>query len=324
MCRIHQRLGVIIKRENNKVILIPEDYEDLVDLYLTLEKGDVICTRTSVVLKGNETREKEKIKVYLCIQVEEMKIDPHAKSLRIRGKILQGPKELPLTTMSINIRIGDKLETEWKDSFREFRENLQKIYVLCIDDRVATLAEIYRGKYRILYTVYRNDRELEDFIGEVIGLLRERNPENLVICGPMFYKEIVKSKLGKGVLIETSYGGEEGIMELLKRKEFLDKIGAIKEKEKLEKLQDALLDLVKEQASVGEEAIRNLMDGNVEEIFISRDYLKRLKENKDEEKLNLLLKLPKKYGANLYIIEGEHELAKQLYFLGGILVKKRW
>ncbi len=315
---------MIIKREGERVKLIPEDYEDLVDLYLTINPGEIVCAKATLVIKGDETREKKKVKRYVCLEVEELALEPHSKALRIRGKVIQGPKEIPLTRLAITLKVGDSLETEWKEEFNEFRQNLRKVYALAIDDRVASIAEIYRGSYKILETIYRNERELEDFIGEVVGKLRQLNPENLIICGPAFYKELVKKQFGKGILIETSYGGELGIRELLKRREFLEKINEIREVEKLERLNEALLGLMKETSSVGEEAINDLESGNVEEIFISRDYLKRLKENRDLEKIEKLLKLPKQYGAKIYIIEGESDLAKQLYFLGGVLVKKRW
>jgi len=315
---------MLIKKESDKVVLIPENYEDLVDLYLTLQPKDVICSKATVVIKGDETTEKEKRKIYLCLEIEELFIDPHSKSLRIRWKVLNAPKDIPLTRLTITIRIGDCIETEWKEEFKEFKQNIRKTYALSIDDYSACLAELFRGNYKILNIWHRNNRELEDYIGEIVGYLRKFNPENLIICGPMFYKELVKKQLEKGVLIDTSYGGEEGIRELLKRKELLDYLQEFKEKEKVEKLRKALVDLINEKASVGEEALADLENGNVEEIFISRDYLKRLKESKNYELMDKLLKLPKQYGAKIYIIEGENDEAKQLYFLGGFLVKKRW
>ncbi|AAR38963.1 NEQ109 [Nanoarchaeum equitans Kin4-M] len=302
-----------VKVKDDKVQLYIEDYEDLVDLFLTIEKGDIICAKVPIVIK--KEYEKEKTVKYVCIEVEELKLDPYY-GLRIYGRIVKGDKDVPLTKMSINLNVGKTIETQYNEKWLKFKPK-NVVYVLCVDDEKGVLAEIYRNKYKIIKEYYR-EGELSDFIDQILKDIKE----NTIVCGPNFIRDIISSKANVPS-IYASYGGEEGIRELLKNKEFFNLIKDEIEKQKIEKLEKAFQLLYKGQISIGEEAIEDIKIGNVEEVYVHRDYLKRLKERKEEDLLNTILVLPKKYNAKIYIIEGDSDLAKQLYFLK-VIVKKRW
>lgn len=95
-----------------------------------IEKGDLVKAKTlrRIFIQREEKKIKAKKKlVFLKIKVEKIELHKHLNKLRITGKIVEAPKEIPLGDYhTIEIGFGSKLTIEKEEWKKEQIERLEK------------------------------------------------------------------------------------------------------------------------------------------------------------------------------------------------------
>jgi protein pelota len=310
--------------DKNTVRIRVEDEYDLLTLFKIVGEGDVVYGYDFRTIKISEGK-KERVKVWIKIEVENVKFSEYEDALRINGRILDASEIVSGKYHTFDVRIGSELYIQKKiwskyelSELEKAQKKTKEIYIVSIDDSEICLASIFRNKVNIIedlrFSVPKEDPERDSVfiekISRVIKIINEREPELLVIVGPIFYPDIFdkecEKKLNKEIKrlkFKVSRGGKFGIYEFLRRKEYLD---VIKEQEIAQvnkKIAEFLEALISGLAVFGLENVREYVYmQNVEFILISYDYFKKLKEEGRSSEILDLIKLAEECGSRVYFV----------------------
>ncbi len=242
--------------KSGKMVVVPEDIDDLWHLYNVILPGDQVAARTVRRVRrdsGDASRpdKGERRRMFIRLTVEEVSLHKYSNRLRVKGKILEGPDEYISigTYHTINVEPGLKIEIvkeQWPQHLlRRLQEAAsrkgQRLIIIAIEEDQASIGviddsgidvrvEIHgvaRGKYGKYVQTAENMDQM--FAGVALQLqeLLERLPENtrVVIVGPGSTKETlaeylknkVPASTGRILLEHVSTGTVSGIYEALNR-----------------------------------------------------------------------------------------------------------
>ncbi len=334
-----------VDRKGKEMKVIPENPDDLWHLYNVIRKGDIVFGITYRKMPKRDdmarSKEREKVKVRLGIQVEDVSFHPFSNMLRIKGKIVAGVQEGLGSYHTINVRPGDQISIIKKEGWRKYELERIKEAVeaskrpsaifVSLDDSEGIVAKFTQRGIEICGEAYRRgSKEGEwgdkEFYGELFSIL-ERNYEGgpVIIVGPGFAKEhfadFIKERGFRAPLrvIGTSHAGINGIKEAIK-------LGAVEEivkKERVAKEIKRVEELFSEifkggLVTYGMKEVRKALDyGAVEELLIL-DEVARTDEGEE------LMKRAEEIGAKVMVISSEHEGGAKLKGLGGAMAKLRY
>ena len=234
--------------DKNTVKVRVEDEYDLLTLFKIINEGDIVYGYDYRTEKIGE-KKKERIKVWIKINVENIKFSEYSDSLRINGVIIESSDLVSGKYHTFDIHIGSEIyiqKKEWSNYEIEELKNSEKksreLYIVSVDDSNICFAKIYRNKIKIIHNININipkdDPNRENIFMEkashIIKSINEISPEFIIIIGPIFYPEIFSKicdkKLKKDIKyrkFKVAHGGIYGIKEFLRRKEYLDSIKEI-------------------------------------------------------------------------------------------------
>src|SRR3989344_2545703 len=103
----------------SEVVVKPETLEDLWNLKKIVASNDVLGARTfrSVELKGAKEKT-EKRPMFLKIKLEKKEFDEDGQSLKLGGKIVEGPEDVPHAYHTLMIEPKESLtiiKEKWKE-----------------------------------------------------------------------------------------------------------------------------------------------------------------------------------------------------------------
>ena len=239
-----------------KVVVIPEDMDDLWHLYNVILPGDQVAARTVRRVRrdsGDASRpdKGERRRMFIRLIAEEVTLHKYSNRLRVKGKILEGPEDFVSigTYHTINIEPTLKVEIikeRWpKLLLRRLQEAAsrkgQRLIIIAVEENQASIGiiddsgidvrvEIHgtaRGKYgKYVQTAETMDQMFAGVATQLQELL-DRLPPNtrVVIVGPGSTKEkladYLKNKIpaskGRILLEHVSTGTVAGIYEALNR-----------------------------------------------------------------------------------------------------------
>ena len=239
-----------------KVVVIPEDMDDLWHLYNVILPGDQVAARTVRRVRrdsGDASRpdKGERRRMFIRLTAEEVTLHKYSNRLRVKGKILEGPEDFVSigTYHTINIEPTLKVEIikeRWpKLLLRRLQEAAsrkgQRLIIIAVEENQASIGiiddsgidvrvEIHgtaRGKYgKYVQTAETMDQMFAGVATQLQELL-DRLPPNtrVVIVGPGSTKEkladYLKNKIpaskGRILLEHVSTGTVAGIYEALNR-----------------------------------------------------------------------------------------------------------
>ena len=101
--------------KHKKIKLMIDNEDDLWHLEKILEKGDFVKSRTSRKIDIGDSGNSDRKTVILKIDVEKVEFHDFGKILRIHGKIIEGPENVPKTYHTINIEQESVLSIEKKE-----------------------------------------------------------------------------------------------------------------------------------------------------------------------------------------------------------------
>lgn len=107
------------KDKSGLLTLIPEDKEDLWQLYNLVQKGDVVELLTVRNVKKSATAKAERIHIRLTLAVESVDYEPSDETMRIRGKTTEQNEFVPNQSYhTAEVQLNKKLrlnKPEWDD-----------------------------------------------------------------------------------------------------------------------------------------------------------------------------------------------------------------
>jgi len=322
--------------------LMAESPEDLWYLSQIIEQGDRVKGKTERKIKlGNEGEKQKIIKKTITVQIEVEKID-YDSSLRILGKIIQGPEDIPLGShQSITVKNGDTITIN-KDQWLSFQISKLKeaqqpkisILLVAFDREEAIFGKISNTGVEVLArkkgNVAKKDAETNtsNFYKELAKDIEEYDkrlkPEQIIVASPSFWKEYLMKEIKdtkKIVQAGCSDVSENALKEIIKRPELKSALEKSRSSQDEKRIDELMESIAKDLAFYGiKEAKEKIEIGNAKIIFVSEKFMKQQKEKNKYKELEKLMKTAEKMDAELVLI-GEN---KQLDGLGGIAGILRW
>lgn len=330
----------IIKKEFKKVTKLKlQTLDDLYNLKQILEAGDIISAKTLRTL--STTDKKEKRGVFLKISAEKIKFDENGQSLRITGKIVEGPEDVEKGYHTIAIAPNDVvgIEKEWK-GYQKLRLEKSlyykgaKILICVLDEKEASfgiasdlgLKQIATMRNKAGGKLYES-KDSSQFYKEINDFLKEHlmRIEKIIIASPGFVKENLYKKLDdeikKNCILENcSVTGLTGLNEVIKRGA-LERIlkGSMLSKE-TSLVERFLGELGKDSKMVayGVKEVNKAAEAGAIDTLLVSDKLLR---NEDTEKL---IETVEKNRGFVYIVNSTHESGEKLFNLGGLAAFLRY
>ncbi len=193
-----------------------ENRDDQWYLSHIIEEGDLVKGKTTRKIKIGEGENAKVAKktFVLGIKAEKIELDPANSTLRINGRIKEGPDDLPKDSyQAISLDVGDEC-TITKQTWLGFQKKRLKEaskkqfqYLLCVLDREnAILALTTKSGFETLSTpsgtVPKKNREIQntkDFYADLSEMITQYatryKPEKIILASPAFYKTNIQKKL---------------------------------------------------------------------------------------------------------------------------------
>ena len=240
--------------KHKKIIVLPQNQDDIYTLYLTIEPNDVIVSKTTrrIQRPSDESTRPDKTTretVTLGVKAETIDLAGLADALRIKGIIVEGPEDKVDfgSYHTLSPKIGEPItikKARWdQDTLTRLKQAekntfLKPILVVSMDqDEVAValirmhsttiLFETRSAVPRKIHSVQQYQQGLNEFFKQIVTLLEEAkkkfDPEVIIVSGPGFvkeqFKEYVKQKSPELFqllqITNTSTSGRVGISEVI-------------------------------------------------------------------------------------------------------------
>jgi len=319
-----------------------DDNEDLWSLRKIISEGDTVSGETTRVIK-KEDREGIRKKAYIKLKAEKIEFMESSYTLKILGKIIEGPEDVPKGSYhSFNINEGDEItiEKEWstydKEELKKREKKTNKTLITIIDRQDATHA-LVTSEVKELYTHEsrlprkdQNDYEKrvneyhKEVINQIKELITEHKAKNVIIAGPGFSAEQIVKELNKEgvktIKSHTNQTGMSGVKELIGS-------GALKELVKEDEVSEETMiveeffrlinkdKLIKYGFNSVKEAVEK---GAVKELIISEQLVIEHRERKTFKELEHIINMAESTGTKVEFIGVKHEAGKRFIKFGGI------
>jgi len=324
-----------------------DDNEDLWTIKKIISVGDIVSGSTTRVIK-KEGREGQRKKVFLKIKVEKIEFMQAVFILKILGKIIEGPDDVPLGSYhSFNLEPGLKIIIE-KDSWSPYEQKTLlkserkalKLLITVLDSKEATHALLNKG-VKELFThnasLPRKDdpsraKKVKDYYQEVIkqlkDLINNNKPEKIIIAGPGFAAEellkVIKNQdkdlFGKIFKAHTNHTGMAGVKELINAG-IISKVISDNEVSEESSIVEEFLQQVSKDRLVAyglKEVSKAVTAGAVKTLIISEGLIIDLRERKRFKALEDIINMAEETKARVEFISTRHESGMQFYKFGGI------
>ncbi len=333
--------------KKGKVKLRVNDLDDLWYLSHIIDIDDLVKGKTTRKIKlGSEENAKTvKKTITLKVQVEKVEFHKYGDILRINGKVIEGPDDIPKGSYhTISLEEKSEFVLEKKKWLKYQKEKLKDAtekkysFLICVFDREeAIFALSKRYGHEILLKlegeVAKKRKKVEakeDFYKTIVDQISKYNDryksESVVVASPAFFKDDLMKKISdkelKNKIVLTSCGSvsENAIGEVLKRPELQNALKKSRTREE-ELLVEELLEEINKEGLVAygfKEVSIAVEAGAVKKILVNDSLIRELRQKEDYEKLDKLMKQVDQLKGEVYIISEEHEGGKKLKGLGGI------
>jgi protein pelota len=295
-------------------------------------------------LKPTEEAKAERKLVFMSIQVE--KIDFSANELRVSGKVLEGPEDVPhgsYHTFSVEPGIIVTLtKPEWLayqlDYLKEATSAKPPKIIICVFDREEALfAKLTRDGYDMLTTIKGKvakkaveEKVKETFYESIVAQLEEYDRrfslDKIIVASPAFWKEelykVLKNQQLKQKIIQATCSGvdETAIGEVLKRKETQQALQAERISKEIAMVEDLFLAISRKgNAAYGiKETAQAAEAGAIEHLLVTDKLIQKARAENTFADLDRMMKLADRSKGKVWIISSEHEGGRKLQGLGGI------
>jgi len=352
----HSTMNMDIISQNFKTGIVKLKVSDVDDLwYLShlIDPGDFVKGKTTrkIRIGEDENAKVTKKTMTLLIEAENIDFGKAGDTLRINGKVKEGPEEVPKDSYhSLSLEKGSEFtitKVNWrayqKQKLKEASEKKYN-YLLCVFDREEAIFALtqkfgYKVLVKITGEVPKKTKTVEiksDFYEEIIKALDvyagRYNPENIIIASPAFYKEDLLKKIKspelrkKIVLATTTSVNENSLDEVLKRPELAQTLQSSRSREEQILMDELLAEINKNNlASYGLAAVQKAVEaGAVKMLLISDEFIFKQRESAKYDQVDEMMKTIDALQGEIHILSSENEAGKKLNGLGGIAVILRY
>lgn len=323
--------------------------DDLWHLKRIIEPNDLISGQIERKIKvgGAEERTRTERKLFF-VKIKADKIKYEAEALRISGKIVEGPEELPIgASHTLDIKIGTiiKIEKKWKEfQIARLKEAQSasvapKAIVCVLDDEQANFAAITASGIKHFGSIElrlakkrlkepKQKEKLGKVVAELMRLDKEKNLDAIILASPIFWKdELLKAirekspELAKKCKLEdVSTGSKRGITELINRgvAEKILKAGRLQKEFKL--IDNLLAEIAKNGlAEYGLKQVKKAVEaGAVKILLITDKFISKQREKGTYEKIEKLIDKVEQAKGEVHVLDSKNEAGSKLDGLGGI------
>jgi len=320
----------IVKKDlkHGTIALKLQNADDLWHLQHILHKGSLLKTRTMrkvAVRSGGEFRMSEKKPMVLTIEVEKTSFDDTTGTLKVSGKIAEGPAETRLSSYhTMRIEPGAVVtvrKPHWASSdmkrIRDSETRQPKVLVCVMDRDEADVALVSGSGITAIGRIESHDPEnKEPYRKELLDFLREQTGyDALVVAGPGFeaanFAKFARENSKLAPVVEScSNTGVTGINEVMKKSgERVIRDSRIgQESELVERLMAG----IKSDGLVtyGPSHVKKAVEaGAAETLLVSREKTSEFED---------LISTAEKMGSRIVFISADHTPGEQFLHLGGI------
>lgn len=331
--------------KKGNVSLHIEDLDDLWQLSHIIDPGDFVKAKTTRKIKIGDSENAKVTKKTLTLTIEAQTIELTDSSLRINGKIREGPDDLPFDVyQAISLEPTSQFfltKPNWptfqKQKLQEATKPKSQQLFCILDREEALFARTTSAGFEILTRlkgqVAKKDRKVDiriDFHSSIIQALNEYNdrftPQTIILASPAFYKEELAAKLSqepiakKIVQATCSSVTKSALNELLKRPEVASALAnsrALIE----ENLISTLLTHIKkaDKVAYGEKEVQLAADQSAISTLLITDQLIKLSKEKEQfAKLDNLMRHVDTMQGKIHILTSTSDPGKKLDGLGSI------
>jgi protein pelota len=336
-------IGTNFKQGEAKVKV--ENSDDLWYLSQIIDEDDVVKGKTLRKIKvGGEEREAIRKPVFLALQVE--KIEFSASVLRLSGKIIEGPEDVPRGSYhTFNVEEGTIIsitKERWlgyqMDRLKEACQAKMPKILICVFDREdAFFAMMKRAGYEVLSQIKGSvaKKGVEgtakgDFYSEIIHMLEEYDKryelDKIILASPSFWKEelfkvLKNDELKKKILSATcSSADQSAIDEVLKRKEVQQALQEERVSKEIALVEELLSEISTQgMAAYGFDEVEQAATmGAIRDLLVTDSLIAKTREEGTFSRLEALMRLSDGIKAKITIVSAEHAGGKKLDGLGGL------
>lgn len=344
---------IALKKDYKQGVLLKISLSD--DLwYLThiISPRDILTAKTERKIKlGSPDGNTKVVKktITLTIDVESVVLTEEGDAIRVKGKVLHGPEDVPKAsyhTISLSVNDTFKLhKTSWPNYVKEKLDDALKnnsstlLFVLFDKDQalfslvkqsgIKHLAEQKVSSHKKQYSD-SNSESINDFIVEQLNLyLNQYKPEFVVCASPSFWHKGLKEKLSdiqkkKVVFLESNNIHKSALNKLLSRPELNSLLSSHRLRKEEKFTQKILKHLDKNLVAYGLDDVNSASKiGAILEIGLTEKFLKSSKENNTYDSLDKLLKLIDSSKGKIFFLH-EDSTTKVIDGLGGVAAVLRW
>ena len=334
--------------KKQEIKLKTENLDDIWYLSHIIDKNDFIKGKTIRKIKIGDSQDRNvkivKKPVFLKIQVEKTEFNPD--SLRLSGKITEGPEDVAHGTYhtfqveenTILTIIKEKWLKFQLDKLKEASEDKSSKILITVMDREDALFALMQKKGFKKLSSLKGDVKKKDieqstksnFYQDIIKVIKaydkRYNFSKIIIASPIFWKEELFKELKdldlKKKIIQASCSSADnnGINEVLKRPETQEALKQDRIAKEVNLVEDLLKEISKNNNAVyglkhTEEAVNA---GAVTILILTDGFIQKQREKESYENIDSILKNTETLKGEVHIISSHHEGGKKLDGLGGI------
>ncbi|VVB81456.1 Peptide chain release factor subunit 1 [uncultured archaeon] len=336
--------------KQGEVKVLVETPEDLWYLSQIIDSGDSIKGKTPRKIKPTEEAEATKRMVFIALTAE--KVEYTANTLRVGGKITEGPEDVPngsYHTFSVEPGSIISIQKEhWYgyqlDRLEEATETkLAKIMICVFDREEAYFAIMKRTGAEVLMQLKGevekkriSTKIASNFYEQIIKQLEQYDEryklDYIILASPAFWKEelykVLKNDALKKKIIQATCSSvdEQAISEVLKREEVATALKQERTSKEMILVEKVLSEIAKKGAVVyGIKATEETaIAGAVEILLVTDTLIHKLREENKFATVDSIMRTVDKQKGKVAIISGEHSGGKKLDGIGGIAALLRY
>ncbi len=351
-----------IDRKAGIIELQIEDINDLYVLWNFLRPGDYVEATTSRKVKF-ESGNVERIKMRLTIEVERVGFHEMLETLRVSGRIVEGPQKYTSEGAHHTIKLGVGMKVKilrpqgFSDTDIEILEEadilrtLNPIIIVAVERDEATVGILYGYKIKIITSVYQSvsykdaanaESIKKAFFSKICNVIKEilrqhKSIDAIIVAGPGLTKKsfasYMKSSLGEKMLgdipviiDQASSGTVSAIYEVLRRGTILKVSSRMIIAQDIKDFEEFLEHLGRGDglAVYGVDVVARVAEwGAARKILVCVELINTANEKLRERTL-AMIRHAKSSSCDIRIISRTHPLHDRLENFGGIVAILRY
>ncbi len=343
----------IVKKDLRKgtVQLKITDLDDLWYLSHIIEPGDLVKGKTTRKIRIGDTENAKTTKKIFNLTIEAEQVNYDTETIRINGKIKDGPEDLPRDTYQAicleENSIFDLKKEKWPLYLqKKLQEATEKkySYLLCLLDREEVIFALTKKFGYDVLTELKGDvpkksKKVEvkkDFQQEIIKNLETYNarhsPEKIILASPVFYKDdlfktITSKELKKKIVLTScSSVNKTALDEVMRRPELAQTLKNSRAREEQLLVDELLAEINKNNLAVyGWLEVKQAIDqGAVKKLLVTDKFILKKKKQEKFQELDEKMKQVDVLKGEVQIIFSKHESGEKINGLGGIAALLRY